>query len=787
VNRRFERWSMLAGILLPILMWWTCLPDPLFEVPYSTVLLDRNEELLGARVAADGQWRFPAADLVVPETFEKAIIAFEDKRFYSHWGVDVLALGRALRDNISHRGITSGGSTLTMQAMRLARAKGRRTVGQKLAEMMWAWRAEVRYSKQDILRLYAAHAPFGGNVVGLNAASWRYFHKTPEQLSWGEAATLAVLPNAPGLIHPGRNRDALLDKRNALLKKLAENGTIDAAELSLALDEPIPSAPHPLPDLAPHLLSHYARSGKTWRSELDESLQVQLTDLVQRYSDVLAMNGVHNAGLLVMETNTGIVRAYVGNTASPGNDHHNDVDMVLAERSSGSILKPFLYSSALAEGLITPRGLVEDIPTYIDGYQPRNFTETFSGMVPADAALAMSLNVPSVRLLQQYGILPFMEKLKAAGIRSLHYGPDHYGLTLMLGGAEVTLWDICGAYASMARVVGHAYRNDHQYDPADIHPPRLWSSDTLSRRSGQLQDDPPVFHAGASWLTLEAMTTLRRPDQEGQWESFATSRRIAWKTGTSFGYRDAWAVGITPGYTVGVWVGNADGEGRPGVIGLHAAAPLLFDVFRMLHDDSDWFSPPYDALNPVVTCAESGWPRGESCSQVDTTWMPRGANMPKACSFHYTCITDASATWRYAPRCQPSDAVRSTYFIVPPIAESYYKRTSPSYRLVPPWHPHCGESDATTPPLAILYPRAGAKIYVPYEWDRKKSRAVFTAVHRSDTASVYWHLDRKYIGKTRELHQLELDPEPGPHVLVLQDETGALAEVAFEVFRNPGR
>lgn len=781
MSRKPIRWLVWSGIFLPVIAWWYCLPAPLFTVPYSTVLLDRNGELLGARVAADGQWRFPADDLDVPETFARAIVTYEDKRFYKHKGVDILALARAARDNLRHGGVTSGGSTLTMQTMRLARNKGRRSVGQKLAEMLWAWRAEVRYTKEHILRLYAAHAPFGGNVVGLSAASWRYYQKTPDQLSWGEAATLAVLPNAPGLIHPGRNRSALLDKRNKLLEKMAAQGILDEAELSLALAEPIPLAPHSLPDLAPHLLSHHAKSGLTLRSQLDATLQIRLTELVQRHADVLALNGVNNAGLLVMETGTGIVRAYVGNTNRAGRDHHNDVDMIRAERSSGSILKPFLHAAALASGLITPHGLVEDIPTYIDGYQPKNFTDQFTGMVPADEALAMSLNVPSVRLLQQYGILPFMEKLALAGVTTLHYGPDHYGLTLMLGGAEVTLWDICGAYASMARVVDRAYAHDHRYDPDDIHEPYLWMDRNASATASAWTETPPVFHAGAAWLTLEAMTTLRRPDQEGKWETFSTSRKIAWKTGTSFGYRDAWAVGITPGYTVGVWVGNADGEGRPGVIGLHAAAPILFDVFRLLGDQSDWFVPPYDAMSRLLTCRESGWPAGESCSEVDTTWSARSEATPTPCRFHYTCITDAQGRWRYSPACQPDGAMQRTYFVVPPVAENFFKPHHPAYQLVPPWHPDCGAPGAGGPALAILYPRPGARIYVPNSGDQKRSRAVFTAVHRSDTAAVYWHLDRKYIGKTRELHQLELDPAPGQHVLVLQDEAGEVAEVFFEV------
>ncbi|HJW29230.1 MAG TPA: transglycosylase domain-containing protein, partial [Saprospiraceae bacterium] len=380
--------------------WWFCLPKPLFNASYSTVLLDKDDQLLGARLANDGQWRFPGKDLVVPVTFEKAIIQFEDKRFYQHQGVDVYALARALKDNLLRHRVVSGGSTLTMQTMRLARHNPDRNLFQKAIEMLWAMRCEASYSKKEILRLYAAHAPFGGNVVGLGAASWRYYHKTPDQLSWGEAAALAVLPNAPGLIHPGRNRDIFLEKRNRLIESLAADGVINRTEASLALQEPLPLEPLPLPDLAPHVLSHHGDEGITLKSTIDMALQERLTELLQRHSAILSMNGVHNGALLVLETETGNVRAYIGNVSHDDKDHQNDVDIVQSERSSGSILKPFLYCASLQEGLITPKGMLEDIPTYIRGYEPLNFSKQYMGMVPANEALAMSLNVPAVRLLQ---------------------------------------------------------------------------------------------------------------------------------------------------------------------------------------------------------------------------------------------------------------------------------------------------------------------------------------------------------------------------------------------------
>lgn len=778
---------MAAISIVLLIAWWSCLPKVLFRDPYSTVLLDKNGELLGARIAPDGQWRFPGDELQLPETFRQAVIQFEDKNFEKHIGVDIPALGRAMRDNMKAGKVVSGGSTITMQAMRLARKGRDRNLFQKFVETLWALRAEVRYSKNEIMQLYAAHAPFGGNVVGLEAASWIYFQKSPSELSWGEAATLAVLPNAPGLIHPGRNRNALQEKRNRLLQKMMANGIIDETEASLAMQEPIPQEPQQLPDLAPHLLGHYQREGNILHSTLDLHLQVRLADLLQRHADINALNGVHNAALMVMKTMTGEVVAYIGNVSDEQKNHQNDVDIIRSERSSGSILKPFLYCAAMEAGLITPQGIVEDIPTYVRGYQPLNFTREYMGMVPSDDALAMSLNVPLVRLLRDYGILPFKEKLRKAGITTLHYSADHYGLPLILGGAEITLWDICGAYASMGRVLENYVPYGSLYAKDDIFPPVAFVNRHTDKKNGKtsikkkLVFEAPVWNAGAVWHTFEAMSTLRRPDQEGQWETFESSKRIAWKTGTSFGYRDAWAIGLTPEYTIGVWVGNADGEGRPGVIGLHAAAPVLFDVLRMLEDHSGWWLTPYESMTYKPLCSESGWIAGSQCQTIDSSFLPIADLMPKICDYHTTCYVNREVNYRFNPDCDAADLEVKTYFTVPALAETYYKRYNPAYVSLPPLAPGCSELTSRANDMAIVYPRNGSKIYVPYEWDRKRSRAVFSAVHRSDTVNIFWHLDKKFLGRTKEFHQIEIDPAPGLHQLVLQDEYGSLVTTVFEV------
>lgn len=766
-----------AGVLLPLLLFFTCFPATLFHKPYSTILLDNEEKLIGGRIATDGQWRFPQSGQDVTENFEKAINAFEDKRFYFHPGVDPLAMIRACRDLIATGSFQSGGSTITMQIMRLARGNQKRTIGQKLAEILWSLHAEMRYSKKELLQLYAAHAPFGGNIVGLEAASWRYFNKDADQLSIGEAASLAVLPNAPGLVHPGKNRDVLLTKRNVLLKRMVELKMITEGEYQLSLSEPIPDVPLPLPDHAPHLLSSFHESGEIIKSTLDADKQIQMSQLLQRHVDVLSMNGVYNAALLVMETETGNVLAYVGNSTDMNEIHNPKVDMIRAERSSGSILKPFLYCASLQNGQLTPKSLVFDVPTSIRGYQPQNFSRQFMGMVAADQALAMSLNVPAVRLLREYGILPFKEKLEAAGITTLRFSPDHYGLTLVLGGAEVTLWDVCGAYASMGRSLSHAHRDQFSYDVNDIHPPVVISNKKEANRKIEMEG---VWQHGAIWQTFEAMTALRRPDEEGQWETFHSGQKIAWKTGTSFGFRDAWAVGITPSYTIGVWIGNADGEGRPGVIGLYAAAPLMFEAFRLLPQQSEWWDTPYEAMTPKVTCRESGWIAGSLCNQTDTTFIVKSNHVPSVCQFHQSVATDFNHTFRHSPVCAEVSGESVSWFTIPVEAETFYKRFHPEYKSVPDWHQACA-GDHQQNSLAVLYPRPGTKIYVPKTITSERSKAVFTAVHTSDTASVYWHLDEKFVAKTKEHHQIALSPSPGKHVLVVQDENGGLIETPFEV------
>ncbi|MCS6929265.1 MAG: penicillin-binding protein 1C [Saprospiraceae bacterium] len=766
------------------------MPRPLFDAPLSVVVEDEEGHLLSARIAADGQWRFPPTSL--PEKYVTCVVAFEDKRFWYHPGVDPISLGRALWTNLREGRTISGGSTLTMQVIRLARGNPPRTLWEKLVEIFMATRLELAYSKREILSLYAAYAPFGGNVIGLEAACWRYFGKEPEALSWAEAAMLAVLPNSPALIHLGRNRQRLLEKRNRLLERLRQQGKISDEACALAKEEPLPQAPMPLPNLAPHLLDRLvkrlpARTGGRFRTAIRHHWQRQITEIAARWQALYRGNGIHNLAIVVVEVPSGLVRAYVGNAPNAGVEHGEQVDIVSAPRSTGSILKPFLYAMALEEGLILPHSLLEDVPMQMGRYRPENFRADYDGVVPAHRALARSLNVPFVRLLQDYGVEKFHFDLQRLGLTTFNKSPSHYGLSLILGGGEANLLEVTSAYAGMARRLGAWYDRSGQYDAYDFRAAELLAQ--VPQPRPRLQKQPNGPGAAALWFALEAMQRVERPSGAGEWEVFQGSRRVAWKTGTSIGFRDAWAIGVTPQYAVGVWVGNADGEGRPGLIGVEVAAPVLFDVFDLLPYDNQWFEPPYDDMTRAAVCRQSGYRAGPYC-EADTNWIPLKGLMAPTCPYHQLLHLSADGQWQVNNLCASMTEMRhQPWFVLPPLQEHYYTRRNPSYCPPPPLRPDCPLQPNTEAhrPMQFIYPRDLRRIYVPIDLDGQPSRVVFQLAHRRPTTQVFWHLDGEYLGATRHFHQMALLPPEGRHVLTVVDENGYRIEQPFEVLSRQKR
>ncbi|MFS4492553.1 penicillin-binding protein 1C [Maribacter sp. 2308TA10-17] len=764
---------MLFGILL--IAYYFCLPNELFKTPTATVVESRQGTLLGAKIADDGQWRFPVIDSV-PKKFETCLLQFEDAYFYKHFGFNPASIAKAIGSNISAGKTVRGGSTLTQQVIRLSRNK-KRSYFEKFIELILATRLEFRHSKEDILKLYTSHAPYGGNVVGLDVASWRYFGLQPHQLSWAESATLAVLPNAPSLIYPGKNQQRLLDKRNRLLKKLLTESFIDSTTFELALLEELPQKPYPLPKIAPHLVEQIAKNAKGQRvkSSLDENLQLNVNPIVYKYHKSLQQNQVHNAAVLVLDVKTREVLSYVGNTKTT-KENQKDVDMVQANRSTGSTIKPLLYAAMLDAGELLPEMLVADVPTQIAGYTPENFNEDYSGAVQAKSALARSLNIPAVRLLQSYGLAKFRDQLDVFQLSGLNKSADHYGLTLILGGAESNLWDLCKTYANLASTLNHFNATSSEYFSSEFAEPTYRTDQSVS--FGEKSTQKTVFDAASIYLTFEAMKEVNRPEGNESWEFYDSSKEIAWKTGTSFGNKDAWAIGITTDYVVGIWVGNADGEGRPNVTGVTAAAPILFDVFDVL-PTSDWFQKPFDEFVDIDVCAESGYLATDICPKKIIS-IPNKENYVKSCDYHQMVHLNNQKQFRVNSSCfDLSTAVSESWFSLPPLIEFYYKRTHPLYKPLPPFRNDCKSTNA--PPMEFIYPKNGSRISLTKNFEGKKNEVVLKLAHAKPETEVYWYLDERFISQTKDFHEIGLIPDLGRHKITVVDALGNEVSVTITI------
>lgn len=755
----------LISCFVVLLVIAAILPVPAFDRPLSTVVLAEDGRLLGAHIADDGQWRFPPGKSL-NKKYSTALIHYEDRCFYGHPGVNPVALVRSLYLNLRQGEIVSGGSTISMQLARMSGGNPPRTVPRKVLEMMMALKLELFHSKDEILAMYASNAPFGGNVVGIDAASWRYFGRRADDLSWGEACMLAVLPNAPSLVYPGVNDPRLKKKRDELLRLLCERGVIDAMTRDLAVDEELPGRVHDLPAAGAHITARYVndRPGGRYRTTIDYDLQENVLAAAGRHHDINMQNGVHNIAALVVEAETGRVLAYAGNVSTPGEEHGGNVDMIRARRSTGSILKPFLYAAMLESGELLPEMLVRDVPVEFGGYSPKNFNLKYNGAVHASEALRRSLNIPAVEMLLDYSPARFLLFLREMGFSTFDRSAGNYGLSLILGGGEACLHELVGAYAHMVM------RLKYPGVPGDM---EIYAEPCydISEQEMLAMDEVIPLNPASAWFTFKALRDVNRPEDRTGWEHFASSDQLAWKTGTSYGYRDAWAIGFNSDYVVGVWAGNADGEGRAGLTGLSGAAPLLFDVFDLL-DGGGWFEMPTAGMSEVEICLESGHRAGPLCTRTAMRMIPRSGMVSSACPYHKLVHLDSERKYRVRDACYSTSAMEHvSYFVLPPSQEWYYRKQHPGYREIPPWMPGC-EGGGDDNNIELLYPRKLDGLYIPLEHDGSRGRIVFEAAVRDRDEKLYWHLDEQFIAETQLIHQVGIDAGPGEHILTLVDSKG---------------
>ena len=762
-------------------LFWFSLPKPLFNDPLSRIVLSTDGRLLGAHISDDEQWRFPPL-AKIPNKFATAIIAFEDKRFYQHIGVDPFAIARAFYLNLKQGRIVSGGSTLSMQVVRLAEKNPPRTLWQKFKELLKALRLEIRYSKAEIISFYASHAPFGGNVVGLEAASWRYFGRKPEQLSWAETAMLAVLPNSPALIHLGRHRQTLRHKRNCLLKKLYQQKTLSKLEYDLAILEPLPVKPPSLPRLTPHLLDtligKYPQQQRFFTT-INTTFQQRINQVALHHSETLALSDVHNLAILVIDNQSFEVLAYVGNARVNKADKYGQaIDLIHRPRSTGSTLKPFLFATMIQQGQILPETLIADTPVRYSGYQPKNFNRQFQGAIRAKQALARSLNIPAVNLLSLQGVESFLDFLRQMGMTTLHRKARDYGLPLILGGAETTLWELTSLYANLANIAQQKDSQGRYYRRATV----LKGGNTKTQRRSEIS-------AAAAWMTLQALLEVIRPNELGYWRNFSSSHKIAWKTGTSFGHRDAWAMGTTPRYTVGVWVGNAQGEGRQELTGVKAAAPILFDVFNRLSLKNEWFEKPLSQMKKIQICQKDGFLATKAC-EATAYWIPKNTHFDRISPYYQRIhvVEEKGKIKRVHSDCESiANMQHRSWFVLPPDQAYYYQQTHANYQPLPKWREDCKtleSGDDNQNPIRIIYPRNNTQIFIPTDLMGQRSKVVFKAIHREQEKQLYWHIDHQYMGTTRLFHQKALYLKAGKHKLVLIDDAGNRAEQGFIILER---
>ena len=758
---------ILLSVLLILIIWIAFpLKKPIIPVDYSQTILAEDGQMLRVFLNKNEQWCLPPVKFdSIPQKLKIAVFLYEDEYFRYHPGVNPVSVIRAIKQNIRSKRVVSGASTINMQVARM-KFKNKRNYFSKLKEMLFAVKLNFHYSKNSILALYLNHAPFGGNIIGYKAASMRYFQKQPEKLSWAEAALLAVLPNAPGTISPSQNNALLKQKRNQLLKKLYRKKKISKPVYEMAIVEPIPQKVYPFGLLAPHLTQQIHNTDNTdiVKTTINYSFQQYFEFLCKQYACQMKQQGINNLSVIVVDNKKKSVVSYVGSQDYFDVASNGMVDGVHAPRSSGSILKPFLYALSIDEGLITPNTIIFDIPTYFDAFSPNNADEKFNGVVYAKDALRRSLNVPAVRLLNGYGLYQFYSFLKEAGITTLFRNADEYGLPLIIGGAETTPWDIAQLFCGLA--------NSGNFCP--IYVEKKDSLVTLNEKK--------LISNGSSFLTMEMLNELKRPGAEYNWQKYRNTTNIAWKTGTSYGHKDAWAVGSTPAWTVVVWVGNFDGESNVLLNGMESAGPLFFEIFNYLPKDasSPWFKKRNSDFKTISLCAETGFVAGPDCPVKRYTNVPREMNALKTCPYHLKYEVDSAETKTVCSLCWSLGHHSKSYLVYPPEVNYQLNLRGISYELPPDHNPACtGVHPAQN--MAFIYPKDSSQIWLPRDFNGELQKVVFKVAHQKPSAKVYWYLDNEYLGATQNNHTQVLRLTEGWHRLTASDNFGEKCKTTFQI------
>ena len=706
------------------------------EINYSKVVLDRKGEILSVFLNSEEEFHIKY-DGEVPETLKTAVINYEDKKFYSHSGVDYPRILKSFFNNMTGRK-KMGASTISMQVVKLLEPK-KRTYFNKLVEVVKAYKLESEFSKEEILKIYLNNVPYGSNIVGYSGAIKMYFNKEVKDLSYAEATLLAVLPNSPGILNLKKNNDKLETKRNRLLKTLLDRKLIDERQYKFSLLEKFPNKIYYYEKKAPQfsifLKNRYPE--KIIKSTLDYNLQKKLEKIVHDYSNAMKDVGINNAAVLVVNNKTKEVLAYVASQDFYDKRNNGEIDGLQAKRSPASLLKPFLFALSIDDGLIVPDSIYPDVPIYFGNFYPKNSSNTFTGMVKIEEALIKSLNIPFVKLLSDYGVDRFYYFLE----NNDNYPEDRfdkYGLSLILGTREMRPVDIGKLYIGLANY------------------------GKVSNLKYTLTEDKPKeyqqFSMGASYLTLETLSRVVRPGNE---KLYSEQRPISWKTGTSYGMKDAWSVGVSPDYTVLVWLGNFNQKSIFSLSGVETAGNLLFKVFNIVDINSKTFEKPTDDLKEIEIDEKTGYRKFYDV-ESKKVFYPKDAKLLRISPYYKKIFVDEN-DMEIDSRSPNFDKRKEKIVIEYPIEVSNYFFLN-------------GVRENKN--VKIAYPVQNLNIFVPKDFDGYKKVAM--KLYNPNNEYVYWYLDEDYVGYSNEKEKFfELDI--GKHKLTIITENGAREEVKFNI------
>jgi penicillin-binding protein 1C len=749
--------SFLSIILLFFLLNWI-FPLPAAPV-YSTIITDSKDQIIHAYLTPDEQWRMKTELDEISPLLKKTIIEKEDKYFYYHPGINFLAVSRAFVNNIFKGKRTSGASTITMQVARMMEPK-KRTIWNKIREMFRASQLEWTYSKDEILQLYFNMVPYGGNIQGVKSASLLYFNKSPDHLSLAEITALSIIPNRPSSLVIGRSNDLIVQERNKWLHRFAADGIFTKKEIQDALDEPLNATRTVVPKLAPHLAQKLRKQGgDIIRTNIELNTQLKTEKLVADYVRGLKFYNINNAAVVIINNQTHKVISYVGSANFYDTTDGGQVNGAASVRQPGSTLKPLLYGLCMDEGLITPKMIITDVAVNYNGYVPENYDRQFNGYVSMAYALAHSLNIPAVKMLSQLGKNELIQALGQCNFNQIKKDQKKLGLSMILGGCGTTLEELTGLFSSFAN-------NGKFIRPAFV------QSDTIQERN-------QIISPESAFMLNEILSSINRPDFPINWQATEKLPKIAWKTGTSYGRRDAWSIGYNQHFTVGVWVGNFSGQGIPELSGAQTATPLLFKIFNSINYDADeqWFRQPKD-LDIRMVCNETGMPPAEFCTDLVTDYFIPLVSPAKPCNNRQQIMVSADEKISFCVECVPPTGYKKKWYkMVSPDMESYFEEHKIAYEKVPPHNPDCQKIFKEAGPI-IKSPNNGVEYYIS---KNNPEPLLLKCEPGADVGKVYWYINNRFYKSAQARERIFFMPDAGMNKISCTDDKGRNRDIKITV------